>query len=100
MQVMSVIAMISHLYRAGLFQHGAALKGMKHIATMVPWPDAVAVIYAFMHKLGPQFALEPAGWRFVQHLLAEILPLTANRVPFDPICQLVRPTLLPSHTYC
>jgi hypothetical protein len=94
MRVMAVVAMISRLFHGGQLQYGAVLDGLGYIAIMSPWPDAVAIIYALLHELGPSFALEPAGWHFVQRLLADLLPLTVGRVDVDPLCQLVRLTLL------
>lgn len=94
MRVMAIVAMISHLFHSGQLQYGAVLNGLGYIAIMSPWPDAVAIIYALLHELGPRFALEPAGWHFVQHLLANLLPLTVGRVRVDPLCQLVCRTLL------
>ncbi|KAF8136760.1 hypothetical protein EV363DRAFT_1211811, partial [Boletus edulis] len=89
MRVMTVVAMIAYLFHGGQLQYGAVLDCLGCIATMSPWPDALAVIYAFLHKLGPNFALEQAGWHFVRRLLAELFPLTVGRVHVDPLCQLV-----------
>lgn len=93
MRLMAVVAMISHLSRGGQLQYGAALDGLWYVATMSPWPDAVAVIYALLHELGPNFALEQAGWYFIQRLLADLFPLTVGRVRVDPLCQLVCVTI-------
>lgn len=90
---MTVVTMISYLFQGGILRHGAVLGGVRCIATMAPWLDAVAVIYAFVHELGPNFALEQAGLHFVQRLLAELLPLTVRRLHSDPLCQLVCFTL-------
>ena len=94
MRVMAVVAMISYLFHGGQLRYGAVLDGLGYITTMLPWPDAVAIIYALLHKLGPRFALEPAGWHFVQRLLVNLLPLTVGRVDVDPLCQLVCLALL------
>lgn len=89
MRVMAVVAMISHLFRGGQLQYDTALDGLGYVAMMSPWPDAVAIIYALLHELGPKFALEQAGWHFTQRLLAELFPLTVRRVHVDTLCQLV-----------
>ncbi|KAG8217859.1 hypothetical protein J3R82DRAFT_6025 [Butyriboletus roseoflavus] len=89
MRVMAVVAMISHLFRSGQLQFGTALNGLGYIAMMSPWPDAVAIIYALLHELGPRFALEQPGWHFIQRLLADLFPLTMGRVRVHPLCQLV-----------
>lgn len=94
MRVMAVVRMIGHLFHSDQFQYGAALNALRYVATMLPWPDAVAIIYALLHELGPKFGLEQPGQRFVQCLLAELLPLAVCRVHADPLCQLVRLTLL------
>lgn len=94
MRMIAVVAMISHLFRGGQLQCGAVLDGLGYVAMMSPWPDAVAVIYALLHELGPKFALEQAGWRFIQRLLIELFPLTVGRVHVDPLCQLVCATII------
>jgi len=94
MRVMAAVAMISSLFHGGQLQYRVILHGFEYIAIMSPWPDSVAIIYALLHKLGPRFALERAGWHFVQHLLADLFPLTVRRVHVDPLCQLVCLTLL------
>ncbi|KAF8557296.1 hypothetical protein OG21DRAFT_1601751 [Imleria badia] len=89
MRVMTVVAMTSYLFHGGQLRYGTVLNGLGYIARMAPWQDAVAVVYAFLHELGPNFALEQAGWHFVQRLLAELFPLTEGRSHVDPLCQLV-----------
>ncbi|KAI9570468.1 hypothetical protein HD554DRAFT_2170075 [Boletus coccyginus] len=94
MRVMAAIAMISSLFHGGQLQYRVILHGFEYIAIMSPWPDSVAVIYGLLHKLGPRFALERAGWHFIQHLIADLSPLTVGRVHVDPLCQLVCLALL------
>ena len=92
--MMTAVAMTSYLFRGGQLRYGTILDGLGYIARMSPWQDAVAVVYALLHELGPNFALEPAGWHFVHRLLAQLFPLTEGRSHVDPICQLVRSALL------
>lgn len=94
MRVMAVVAMISHLFHGGQLQHGVALNSLSYIAALSPWPDAIAIIYALLHELGPKFAFAQAGWHFIRCLLAKLVPLTVDRVHVDPLCQLVHPALL------
>lgn len=94
MRVMAVVAMIGHLFRSDQLQYSTALNGLEYLATMSPWPDAVAIIYALLHELGPRFALEQAGWHFIQRLLADLFALTVVRVRVDPLCQLVCLTII------
>lgn len=89
MRVMSVVVMTSYLFHGGQLRCYAVLDGLGYVAAMLPWSDPVAVMYALLCRLGPNFALEPAAWHFFQRLLTELLPLSVGRVPMDPLCQLV-----------
>ncbi|KAH7929722.1 hypothetical protein BV22DRAFT_106013 [Leucogyrophana mollusca] len=88
LRVISILTMLSHLFRAGAIQRQPILRTLGFLSDFIPRHDAIASIYTFLLQLGFSVYAN-VGIPFIRDIIARLDSHITRLVPSDPVVQLV-----------